>query len=363
MGNQVPLRIVQPCHPACCAMCFNTDNVSPDETTTQKSNNMFAKAASVLSMSPDEISLDDLIEKELANEVDLWRMDTTGHAPEDHVRHLFLAAGGAHPLAGTHAFGETLDNHPVARSGLPQRGADVVAGWSCGGSSSSSSRVPSSAHSASTAATTSSATSTTPPGVEARDHEVVAPPAESSHGAKVGLMAHIEAARREAPAVGSRAEDARLSQEPTEHPVEDGQQQQAAEAAPFQASKTPAITTLGNARMTAASTLGGSAAAAHTSSPASSPAAQDVLERTGETTEGPVAGQEDDRYQEELSSEDTWPGFIEDQIEKDLSPDERTSAGAYVPTASWLGGRVHHGGQPWIQDDGRIQVKLDRSDF
>merc|ERR1719237_320788 len=46
--------------------------------SSNKSGNIFANAASVLSMAAEEISLDDHLEKELANEVELWRMETSG---------------------------------------------------------------------------------------------------------------------------------------------------------------------------------------------------------------------------------------------------------------------------------------------
>jgi len=45
---------------------------------------IFANATSVLSVAAEEISLDDHLEKELANEVELWRMETTTsvHSPD-----------------------------------------------------------------------------------------------------------------------------------------------------------------------------------------------------------------------------------------------------------------------------------------
>lgn len=58
---------------------------------------IFANAASVLSMAAEEISLDDHLEKELANEVELWRMETTSAAVQ--------RAAFGHGLAGAEGQG------------------------------------------------------------------------------------------------------------------------------------------------------------------------------------------------------------------------------------------------------------------
>eukprot|EP00927_Polykrikos_kofoidii_P046260 TRINITY_DN40471_c0_g1_i1.p1 TRINITY_DN40471_c0_g1~~TRINITY_DN40471_c0_g1_i1.p1 ORF type:complete len:391 (-),score=86.07 TRINITY_DN40471_c0_g1_i1:71-1243(-) len=81
MGNQMPMRCMTPCNPVCCAMCFQGDGTrDEDGNKTGNSSNIFANAASVLSMAAEEISLDDQLEKELASEVELWRMDTSSAA-------------------------------------------------------------------------------------------------------------------------------------------------------------------------------------------------------------------------------------------------------------------------------------------
>lgn len=64
-------------------MCFHAEVRVDDDsegvgTTSRKNNaNVFANAASVLSMVAEEVQLDDNLEKELANEVELWRMETS----------------------------------------------------------------------------------------------------------------------------------------------------------------------------------------------------------------------------------------------------------------------------------------------
>lgn len=90
----MPTRCVVPCNPVCCANCINPGKVGTeaDETVEGESRGqqgggpngkgagIFANAASVLSMAAEEISLDDTLEKEIANEVELWRMETSGAA-------------------------------------------------------------------------------------------------------------------------------------------------------------------------------------------------------------------------------------------------------------------------------------------
>lgn len=101
MGNQMPARCVVPCNPVCCAMCINpgAGRMDPSDDLAAhggilatgsggggKSANIFANAASVLSMAAEEISLDDNLEQELAGEVELWRMETSGHAVQQSLR-------------------------------------------------------------------------------------------------------------------------------------------------------------------------------------------------------------------------------------------------------------------------------------
>jgi len=75
----MPNRCMVPCNPVCCAMCFHQDAGRGDDAE-HKQGSIFANAASVLSMAAEEISLDDHLEKELANEVELWRMETSSTA-------------------------------------------------------------------------------------------------------------------------------------------------------------------------------------------------------------------------------------------------------------------------------------------
>lgn len=69
MGNQAP-RCVATCNPTCCAQCLHGEE-------QEKSQIIFANASSVLFLAADDIMTDDHLEKELANEVELWRMDVT----------------------------------------------------------------------------------------------------------------------------------------------------------------------------------------------------------------------------------------------------------------------------------------------
>lgn len=85
MGNQLPVKCVAACNPNCCANCINPQTGRTEEgdgstgasSSSQKQQNIFANAASVLSSQAEELALDDHLEKELANEVELWRMETT----------------------------------------------------------------------------------------------------------------------------------------------------------------------------------------------------------------------------------------------------------------------------------------------
>mmetsp|Transcript_42231 Transcript_42231/g.97759 ORF Transcript_42231/g.97759 Transcript_42231/m.97759 type:complete len:306 (+) Transcript_42231:70-987(+) len=86
MGNGLPSRCVAPCHPQCCAVCIHGDANRTEEeeehagSRHKAKGTIFANAASVLSMAAEEISLDDHLEKELANEVELWRMESSNTA-------------------------------------------------------------------------------------------------------------------------------------------------------------------------------------------------------------------------------------------------------------------------------------------
>merc|ERR1719359_258743 len=84
-----------PCNPVCCAICC--DHVTGRENDSEhKTGSIFANAASVLSMAAEEISLDDHLEKELANEVELWRMETSStavHTNDGAYRQVFAPLG------------------------------------------------------------------------------------------------------------------------------------------------------------------------------------------------------------------------------------------------------------------------------
>lgn len=76
-------------------MCFHSD-AGREADHEHKTSSIFANAASVLSMAAEEISLDDHLEKELANEVELWRMETSStavHTNEGSYRSVFATVG------------------------------------------------------------------------------------------------------------------------------------------------------------------------------------------------------------------------------------------------------------------------------
>lgn len=104
MGNQMPNRCMVPCNPVCCAMCFHQDT-GREADGEHKTGNIFANAASVLSMAAEEISLDDHLEKELANEVELWRMETSTPAIHggDAYRAMFAPMDKLDRLGGSSA--------------------------------------------------------------------------------------------------------------------------------------------------------------------------------------------------------------------------------------------------------------------
>lgn len=88
MGNQLPNRCVVPCNPVCCAMCMHPaggmtgfDDAAEGGGAGGKSANIFANAASALSLSAEEIPTDERLEKDMASEMaELWRVEASGAA-------------------------------------------------------------------------------------------------------------------------------------------------------------------------------------------------------------------------------------------------------------------------------------------
>lgn len=95
-----------PCNPICCAMCFHQD-AGLRETDNEHKGSIFANAASVLSMAAEEISLDDHLEKELANEVELWRMETSSTAVHQSNDGAYRAVFSTN---GPEAYGHSVDS-------------------------------------------------------------------------------------------------------------------------------------------------------------------------------------------------------------------------------------------------------------
>jgi hypothetical protein len=93
-------------------MCFHQDT-GREADGEHKTGSIFANAASVLSMAAEEISLDDHLEKELANEVELWRMETSSTAMAgDAYRTVFAPLDKMEKIAGSSA----LDSNSVLSS-------------------------------------------------------------------------------------------------------------------------------------------------------------------------------------------------------------------------------------------------------
>mmetsp|Transcript_31845 Transcript_31845/g.62656 ORF Transcript_31845/g.62656 Transcript_31845/m.62656 type:complete len:365 (-) Transcript_31845:116-1210(-) len=102
MGNQLPSRCIVPCNPQCCALCIHGEVGKADEEDITKvgvqeyndahhrhraKGGIFANAAAVLTAGAENAVVDehrdrrdlmpnDHLERELANEVELWRMET-----------------------------------------------------------------------------------------------------------------------------------------------------------------------------------------------------------------------------------------------------------------------------------------------
>jgi len=76
------------------------DHSHSGEQHRKGKNNIFANAASVLSMAAEEISLDDHLERELANEVELWRMENSSSAVQKTAYGLGHHGGDSKGLTG-----------------------------------------------------------------------------------------------------------------------------------------------------------------------------------------------------------------------------------------------------------------------
>jgi len=133
MGNQLPSRCMVPCNPQCCALCIHGDLGKADEeeyNATQyrqrASGGVFANAAAVLTAGAEDavvnerrdgrdLSSNDLLERELANEVELWRMDTVSTAV-----HMMVHADATKGMADVAVLGGTtataVDSMPFAHA-------------------------------------------------------------------------------------------------------------------------------------------------------------------------------------------------------------------------------------------------------
>jgi len=83
MGNQLPVKCVAVCNPSCCANCINPQTGRDDGDATAvsaegRNGNIFANASAVLSEDDRQDPTADFdLEKELANEVELWRLQAS----------------------------------------------------------------------------------------------------------------------------------------------------------------------------------------------------------------------------------------------------------------------------------------------
>eukprot|EP00928_Gymnodinium_smaydae_P029773 TRINITY_DN2232_c0_g1_i2.p1 TRINITY_DN2232_c0_g1~~TRINITY_DN2232_c0_g1_i2.p1 ORF type:complete len:348 (-),score=53.13 TRINITY_DN2232_c0_g1_i2:1030-2073(-) len=77
MGNQLGSRCVTPCNPTCCATLCLPGGGAAGAGRDADAKHILANATSVLSVTAEEIAMDDRLEEELANEVEFWRMETS----------------------------------------------------------------------------------------------------------------------------------------------------------------------------------------------------------------------------------------------------------------------------------------------
>lgn len=83
MGNQLPVKCAAVCNPSCCANCINPQTGRDDGDATAvaaegRNGNIFANASAVLSEDDRQDPTADFdLEKELANEVELWRLQAS----------------------------------------------------------------------------------------------------------------------------------------------------------------------------------------------------------------------------------------------------------------------------------------------
>mmetsp|Transcript_11059 Transcript_11059/g.25317 ORF Transcript_11059/g.25317 Transcript_11059/m.25317 type:complete len:323 (+) Transcript_11059:108-1076(+) len=99
MGNQVHLQ-PRCCQPCCANLCFhNEGNRHEHNEVNRKDGHIFAASNAVLSA--EEITLDDHVEKELATEVELWRLETL--SPTANLRLYSSTLEVPQPVGGIHS--------------------------------------------------------------------------------------------------------------------------------------------------------------------------------------------------------------------------------------------------------------------
>lgn len=104
-------------------MCFHQET-GRESDSEHKTGSIFANAASVLSMAAEEISLDDHLEKELANEVELWRMETSSTAVHTDSQYRTVFAGnGPQGLGGPGSL-DSMESDMEAESVGESQGRD-----------------------------------------------------------------------------------------------------------------------------------------------------------------------------------------------------------------------------------------------
>lgn len=125
MGNQVALAGGSP---VCCAMCFHVD-ISSEGRDSHRTGTIFANA-SALSMVADEILLDADLEKELANEVELWRLETlkpgasSQAAPPEHASISQLLVSAIRRKACTDHAEKCVQKDSASEAGGPESTRD-----------------------------------------------------------------------------------------------------------------------------------------------------------------------------------------------------------------------------------------------
>lgn len=110
------------CHLDCCAMCFDQNSGAAAASRLAQGDEDAARKEAVFSQhsvfASEEINIEDNLEKELANEVEMWRMETSVFSAAEthtgHIQQLLFPPGGS-------PSGENIGAQQSAESWPPNR--------------------------------------------------------------------------------------------------------------------------------------------------------------------------------------------------------------------------------------------------